>query len=103
MQNIQIQVIKAGLHDSFQDLGRVGFRHLGIPVSGAMDKDAHRLANELVGNPIDYPTLEMALKGGIYQFQNDALIAITGGDFLPKINGNLAPCNESFFIKKEIF
>lgn len=83
---LKIQVKKAGLHDTFQDLGRVGYRHLGIPVSGAMDVWAHHLANQLVGNPAHFPTLEMVLKGGEYIFGDDAVIAITGGDFEPKIN-----------------
>lgn len=95
----QIQVLKAGLHDTFQDLGRAGFRHLGIPVSGAMDIWSHQLANGLVGNPNDFPTLEIVLKGGEYLFLNEAVIAITGGDFQPKINGKRIDNYQSYQVE----
>ena len=45
-----IKVINSGLATSVQDLGRPGYFHLGIPISGAMDRFAMRAANMLVGN-----------------------------------------------------
>ena len=45
-----IKVIKPGLATTVQDLGRPGYYHLGIPLSGGMDRFALRAANLLVGN-----------------------------------------------------
>src|SRR5690606_21268038 len=56
-----ITVLKPGLLSTFQDLGRIGYQHLGVPVSGAMDGRAHRLANLLAGNPDHEATLEITL------------------------------------------
>ena len=43
-------VVRAGLHTTVQDLGRSGFRDVGVPTSGPLDRVALRLANALVGN-----------------------------------------------------
>ena len=43
-----LMVSRPGLLTSVQDLGRWGSQALGVPVSGAMDTYAHRLANALV-------------------------------------------------------
>jgi len=36
---------------TIQDLGRPGYAHVGVPPSGALDPEALKLANRLVGNP----------------------------------------------------
>jgi antagonist of KipI len=83
---VRIYIEKAGLQTTVQDLGRFGLRSFGIPTSGAMDAEAHKMANVLVGNPKDAPTLEMTLKGDRVHFLNHALIAITGANMSPKLN-----------------
>ena len=45
-----IKVNAPGLATTVQDLGRPGYYHLGIPLSGGMDRFALRAANLLVGN-----------------------------------------------------
>ncbi len=37
-----IKLIDPGFYSSFQDKGRFGFRHLGVPLSGPMDPKAFR-------------------------------------------------------------
>lgn len=88
MKSIKIYIEKAGLQTTIQDLGRFGLRSFGIPISGAMDANAHQLANKIVGNDINAPTLEMTLKGDKIHFLNHANIAITGGDMTAKLNGS---------------
>ena len=44
-----IEVIEPGLLTTIQDVGRFGYLRHGVPVSGAMDPVALRLANLLVG------------------------------------------------------
>ena len=53
---MSVTVIKPGMLSSFQDHGREGYQHQGIPAAGAMDERAHRLANALAGNEGDPAT-----------------------------------------------
>jgi len=53
-----IRVVKPGLATTVQDLGRPGYYHIGIPLSGGMDRFALRAANMLVGNPEGAAALE---------------------------------------------
>lgn len=82
-----IKVIKPGLLSSFQDTGRHGFQHWGVPVSGVMDEAAHELCNVLVGNSRSFTTLEMTLQGPTLHFQAKALIALAGADLGATLNG----------------
>lgn len=95
-----IRILKPGLLDTIQDLGRTGFQKYGVIVSGAMDPLACRLANVLVGNPESEATLEMTLSGPVIQFETDALISICGGDLNPSVNGEPVPMWRPVFIKK---
>ncbi|MFA5488645.1 MAG: biotin-dependent carboxyltransferase family protein [Candidimonas sp.] len=78
---MSIQVIKPGVLSQFQDLGRIGFQHLGVPVGGPMDEVSHRLANLAVGNDEGAATLEITMMGPTLQFERDALIAWAGAEF----------------------
>ena len=39
-------VARPGMLTTVQDLGRIGYQGLGVPVSGPMDAYSHRLANQ---------------------------------------------------------
>jgi len=84
---MSIEVIKPGALSTFQDLGRTGYQHLGIPVNGVMDERAHRLANALVGNLPQSATLEITLMGPVLKFHHEAVIAISGADLGARIEG----------------
>ena len=71
-----IEVIKPGLSTTVQDLGRPGYYHLGIPLSGAMDRAALRAANLLVGNPEGAAALELTFLGPELRFTADAVVAV---------------------------
>lgn len=58
-----LHVLAPGLLTTVQDLGRVGYRHLGVPVSGALDPVSLRAANALVGNSAGAGALEVAYLG----------------------------------------
>lgn len=45
-----LKIIAPGFHTTIQDEGRRGFQHVGVPVSGALDRNGFMLANALVGN-----------------------------------------------------
>ncbi len=58
-----LKVIRPGLFDTLQDLGRVGFMALGMPTAGAMDRIGLRLANALLGNPPGMAAMEIGVMG----------------------------------------
>lgn len=95
-----IRILKPGLLTTIQDLGRYGFQKNGMIASGAMDPLAHRIANILVGNEETDPTLEITMLGPTIEFQQDALIAICGGDLSPKIGEKPVELWRPLFIKK---
>ena len=82
-----VKVITPGLSTTVQDLGRPGYYHLGIPLSGGMDRFALRAANMLVGNEEGAAVLEAVFLGPELEFTAPATVAITGGDLPPKLNG----------------
>lgn len=84
---MSITVLRPGLATTFQDCGRHGHQHLGLPVGGAMDLRAHQLANLIAGNEQDMATLEITLMGPTLRFEAPACIALAGGDLSPTLNG----------------
>lgn len=84
---LKVHLEKAGVYTSVQDQGRFGVQDLGIPFSGALDKSAMHKANELVGNPISHPVLEMTMVGAKISFEGQGQIAITGAQMTPTLNG----------------
>lgn len=96
---MSIKVLKPGMLSTFQDLGRHGSQHLGIPVAGAMDPVAHRLANLLVGNEQDCATLEITLAGPLLCFESACVIALTGADLGASLNGRPLPQNRPVAVR----
>jgi len=84
-----ITVIQPGLFTTVQDLGRPGHRAAGVPLAGAADRVALRLANLLVGNPEDAAAIECTLLGPTLRFDRDAVVAIAGAEF-PGLPGGVA-------------
>jgi len=96
-----VQVIKKGLETSVQDYpGRIGTLNLGFPPSGPMDSWSFRLANVLVGNEPGTAALECQFMGPTLKFNSDRIIAITGADMSPKIDGTPVPLWKSLEVKK---
>ncbi|MCD8199283.1 MAG: biotin-dependent carboxyltransferase family protein [Phascolarctobacterium sp.] len=84
---MSFRVLRAGMLSTLQDLGRYGYQKFGINVAGAMDQVSLRLANILVGNREGDGALEITLTGPTLEFNADALIALTGADLSPVIDG----------------
>lgn len=97
---MSVKVIHPGLLTTIQDLGRVGSQKFGVIVSGAMDPFSLRIANLLVGNPEGEGALEITLFGTTLQFKSDQLVAITGGNLQPTIDGEKAPMWRPILIRK---
>ena len=81
-----LRILNSGLSTSIQDLGRPGYFHLGIPMSGAMDRFALRAANLLVGNDEGAAGLEAVFMGPEVEFTKNAVIAVTGAELPVKID-----------------
>ncbi len=79
-----IDIATAPPFATIQDLGRFGHRASGVPVSGAMDRDALRLANSLVGNPPEAAAIEWALGGGAIVFRRPMRYALAGALRAPR-------------------
>lgn len=77
----RIEVIRGGMLTTVQDLGRMGHRSVGVPLSGAADPFALRLVNALVGNADHAAAIEFTLVGPTLRFSHDTVIAVGGGDF----------------------
>ncbi len=86
-----IRVLEGGISTTVQDLGRYGYQRYGVPVSGAMDPFALRVANLLVGNPEGDAGLEFTLAGARLEFLADTVAAITGADLDPRLDGRPLP------------
>jgi antagonist of KipI len=86
---MSLSIIKPGLLDTVQDMGRYGYSHWGINPGGAMDRYAARIANMLVGNEPGEAVLEIHFPGAQLLFEQNALISITGADFSPMLNNEV--------------
>lgn len=84
---MSLKIIKAGVLDTIQDLGRYGNQRLGINPGGAMDKFAMQTANTLVGNNLSEAVIELHFPASVFLFSQPALIALSGADFSASING----------------
>lgn len=82
-----ITVLRAGLLDSVQDLGRRGFRHLGVGLAGAVDRFSLQVANRLVGNSPGAAALEFTLAGPRLRLSRSARVALCGADIEARADG----------------
>jgi antagonist of KipI len=82
-----ITLVKPGWLTTVQDLGRYGYQQYGVPVSGAMDRRAFIIANRLVGNRDSDAGIEITVKGPELLFEREAVVAVTGADLMPSVNG----------------
>lgn len=95
-----VNVVKPGLSTTVQDLGRPGYYHIGIPLSGGMDRFALAAANLLVGNDEGAAVLEAVFMGPELEFTQAATVAVTGAELPPKVNGEARATWTSFAVKK---
>jgi len=95
-----INVINPGLQTTIQDLGRQLSGHLGVSSCGAADSYSFKIANLTVGNTSNEAALEMTLVGGVYQFEENVDICLSGSNFLAKINNKILPFNKKIHIEK---
>ena len=83
---MSVTVEDGGILTTVQDMGRTGFRHLGMPVCGAMDPLAARVANLVLSNTPSAPLLEYTLVGPTLLFNADTVICLTGAEVNATLN-----------------
>jgi antagonist of KipI len=97
---MNLRIIKGGILDTIQDNGRFGFQHLGVNPGGSMDKLAAQIGNILVGNSLNGAVIELHFPSSEFFFEQTALIAITGADFMACINGDQVPSYQPIIVSK---
>lgn len=86
-----IHIDSPGQLTTVQDLGRPGHQQLGLSPGGAMDVDAARIANLLVGNTPSAALLEITLIGPRITFEHGSWIALTGANLPGTVAGTRLP------------
>jgi allophanate hydrolase len=99
-----LKVLSPGLHTTVQDLGRVGHQKIGVPVSGALDGFALRLANALVGNPQGTAALEILVSGPTLEIAADtarlSLVGTGAGLGIRGENPRVAAAGQSLTVQR---
>jgi antagonist of KipI len=86
-----LTIVRAGPLMTVQDLGRPNHRREGVSLGGALDRQAARIANLLVGNPETAALLEITLGPAVLRFPDRRAVAWCGGDFSLQIEGAEIP------------
>lgn len=89
-----------GMLTTIQDMGRIGSQKYGVIASGSMDTWASRMANLLVENSETEAVLEMTFLGPKIEFTENTLIAVTGGNMNPNMDGRPFPMNRPVYLRK---
>ncbi|MGS2725990.1 5-oxoprolinase subunit C family protein [Psychroserpens sp. BH13MA-6] len=95
-----VEVLKTGLLDTVQDLGRLGYAEYGVPISGVMDRYSAAVANGILGNSLNAAVIEIIATGPKLQFEIDTQLCISGANISPKINDLPIANNQCVFITK---
>ena len=74
------EVIRAGINTTFQDNGRKNLNHVGIPISGAMDKRNYVLANALLKKDLNSSVIEFAYQGPLLRYNGKKIFVTITGD-----------------------
>ena len=95
-----IMMISGGLMTTIQDAGRRGYQRYGMGVSGAVDVHSYVYANVLVGNTHNEAVLEVTIIGPTIEFTSNSVIAVTGGDLSPALDGSPLPMYRAVRVTK---
>ncbi|PSH63412.1 allophanate hydrolase [Phyllobacterium brassicacearum] len=85
-----IEIVDTGPLNTIQDLGRPGYRDIGVTASGAMDPLALKIANLLVGNDQGAAAIEVQTFPFRLRLRETTVFAVTGGANA-KIDGVVLP------------
>ena len=80
-----LEVVNSGLGNGIQDSGRFGYRHMGITVSGCLDRPQARCANTLAGNSTEAACIEVRVMGPALRVVQGPLRLAVAGNMAPKV------------------
>lgn len=81
-----LKVLKSGFFVTIQDLGRFGYRDIGVPISGAMDVLSVKKANLLLENDPNAAVMEITMTGPTLQFDEPTYICLSGAHIAATLN-----------------
>ncbi len=93
---MHITIRESGALTTVQDAGRYGYQGQGIPLSGAMSPLAMKMANILVGNPVNHPVIECIGTGPEIEFSGAVCFAVCGGSFRVFLNEQPIETNRTY-------
>lgn len=82
-----IEIIQTGPFNTVQDLGRPGFRNIGVTTSGAMDPLALKVGNSLLGNETGAAVIEIQTYPFKLRFSKATAFVVTGADCGASLDG----------------
>jgi biotin-dependent carboxylase-like uncharacterized protein len=86
-----IEIVTTGPLNTVQDLGRPGYRNIGVTACGAMDPLALKIGNVLVGNAPEAAGIEVQTFPFRVRFSERGAFAITGADCRARLDGMALP------------
>lgn len=92
-------VLTPGPYTTVQDKGRFGYQQIGVPISGAIDQFAFRVANFLVGNQEESAVLEITVVGPQLAFLREVDLALTGAEMGFELNHDPVECWKTVRVK----
>lgn len=98
---MSLRIIRQGVLDTIQDMGRYGYQYLGINCNGAMDKFSMQLANALLGKELNSPVFEIHFPSSQILFEKETIICITGAGFSPTVNDQSIPLHHPIAVNKK--
>ena len=106
MSDTYFEILRPGTNSSIQDKGRNHLYHIGITISGAMDRKIFTLSNALVNNNLNEGVIEFAYQGPLLQLKNGSVnFAITGNVSFNILRENSTieegKCYQNYFLKNE--
>lgn len=82
-------ILHPGFYCSIQDLGRLHFRNIGVPQSGAMDMETAARLNKVLGNDPNAAVLEMITIGATVRFEALTTVAISNNTEQALLNDSI--------------
>ncbi|GLO63634.1 allophanate hydrolase [Vibrio sp. MACH09] len=93
-------VHKPGQLSLIQDFGRYGIAPLGVTQGGPLDEYAYCWSNYLLGNRPNCSTIEITLGQAEFEFSENCMLAICGGDLQAKLDDKPVTNWSSFYAYK---
>lgn len=95
-----LRVLAPGMLSLIEDNGRFGVARYGLSVGGPADLHSYCWANQLLGNPMNAPTLEITMGNATFFAECDMRLALTGANTSASIDGIHLENWRSFWLHK---